>query len=84
MDWMTTHSIEKIENIKPPQASELILELGLDHFLSEPQRCTLMDDKYGTSDSNGWNNGNLKFMVHILHVMCLCIFFTIHRQHWLV
>ena len=61
MDWMTTHSIEKIENIKPPQASELILELGLDHFLSEPQKCTLMDDKYGTSDSNGWNNGNVIF-----------------------
>ena len=56
-DWMTSHSIDKIENIQPPQASELLLELGLDHFLSEPERCTLMDEKYRTGDSNGWNNG---------------------------
>ena len=56
-DWMTSHSIDKVENIQPPQASELLLELGLDHFLSEPERCTLMDEKYRIGDSNGWNNG---------------------------
>lgn len=56
---MTSHSIDKIENIQPPQASELLLELGLDHFLSEPERCTLMDEKYRIGDSNGWNTGKL-------------------------
>lgn len=54
---MVSHSIDHIENIQPPQASELLLQLGLDHFLSEPEKCTLLDAKYGAVDFNGWNNG---------------------------
>lgn len=57
VDWMVSHSIDHIENIQPPQASELLLQLGLDHFLSEPEKCTLLDAKYGAVDFNGWNNG---------------------------
>lgn len=57
VDWMVSHSIDHIENIRPPQASELLLQLGLDHFLSEPEKCTLLDAKYGAVDFNGWNNG---------------------------
>lgn len=67
VDWMVSHSIDHIENIRPPQASELLLQLGLDHFLSEPEKCTLMDDKYGAVDLNGWNNG-LFFYVFFLSV----------------
>ena len=78
-DWMTSHSIDKIENIQPPQASELLLELGLDHFLSEPERCTLMDEKYRIGDSNGWNTGKL-FKIWFWHMIIpniiLCTGFT--------
>lgn len=64
VEWMVSHSIDLIENIRPPQASELLLQLGLDHFLSEPEKCTLTNDKYGAVDLNGWNNGI--FFLHII------------------
>lgn len=97
VDWMVSHSIDHIENIRPPQASELLLQLGLDHFLSEPEKCTLMDDKYGAVDLNGWNNGlffygggggfcNTKpFFVDRIYIFFICNLFCLdmvfHVKH---
>lgn len=66
VEWMVSHSIDLIENIRPPQASELLLQLGLDHFLSEPEKCTLTNDKYGAVDLNGWNNGIFFFTYYFI------------------
>lgn len=76
VDWMASHSIDQIENIRPPQASELLLQLGLDHFLSEPEKCTLIDDKYKAVDLNGWNNGML-FNKQCIFFLCKTIFLYI-------
>lgn len=73
VEWMASHSIDLIENIRPPQASELLLQLGLDHFLSEPEKCTLTNDKYGAVDLNGWNNGIFFFTYDF--ILCKTILF---------
>lgn len=54
---MSTRSIPGVENITNVQANELLLELGLDHFLSNPDRCSLDDAVYGAANEYGWNNG---------------------------
>lgn len=78
---MASHSIDLIENIRPPQASELLLQLGLDHFLSEPEKCTLTNDKYGAVELNGWNNG---IFIHIIlfSVKQYYFFSLIASFHW--
>lgn len=76
VDWMVSHSIDHIENIRPPQASELLLQLGLDHFLSEPEKCTLLDAKYGAVDFNGWNNG--MFFVGFFFIYFHIILFSLN------
>lgn len=61
---MSTRSIPGVENITNVQANELLLELGLDHFLSNPDRCSLDDAVYGAANEYGWNNGKkLHFFV---------------------
>lgn len=54
---MSTRSIAGEENITDTQANELLLELGLDHFLSSLDSCSLDDSIFGAADGNGWNNG---------------------------
>ncbi|XP_062596534.1 uncharacterized protein LOC134257978, partial [Saccostrea cucullata] len=56
MHWMGNRSIDQVQNIKRSQASELLLNLGLDHFLTTSEKCSLSDSVYGGVDTNGWNN----------------------------
>lgn len=64
---MSTRSIPGVENITNVQANELLLELGLDHFLSNPDRCSLDDAVYGAANEYGWNNGKKLHQIYQFH-----------------
>lgn len=55
--WLASRDIPSVDGMTVPQASELLMELGLDHFLDTTDRCSLSDTVFGAADTNGWNNG---------------------------
>ncbi|XP_062576732.1 uncharacterized protein LOC134238620, partial [Saccostrea cucullata] len=54
--WLASHAIPSVDDMTVPQASDLLTELGLDHFLDSTDRCSLSDTVYGAAAGNGWNN----------------------------
>lgn len=79
---MSTRSIPGVENITNVQANELLLELGLDHFLSNPDRCSLDDAVYGAANEYGWNNGKKLHQIYQFHhsvfFLLVPVYFTIY------
>ncbi|XP_062582876.1 uncharacterized protein LOC134244633, partial [Saccostrea cucullata] len=59
--WLASRAIPHVEDMTVPQASDLLTELGLDHFLDSTDRCSLSDTVYGAAAENGWNNECEKF-----------------------
>lgn len=55
--WLASHAVPSVDDMTVPRASELLMELGLDHFLDSTDRCSLSDTVYGAADVDGWNNG---------------------------
>lgn len=80
---MSTRSIPGVENITNVQANELLLELGLDHFLSNPDRCSLDDAVYGAANEYGWNNGKNLHQIYQFHhsvfFLLVPMYFTIYK-----
>ncbi|XP_062581277.1 uncharacterized protein LOC134243073, partial [Saccostrea cucullata] len=54
--WLASRAIPSVDDMTVPQASDLLTELGLDHFLDSTDRCLLSDTVYGAAAGNGWNN----------------------------
>ena len=68
---MSSRSIAGVDNITNVQANELLIELGLDHFLSNPESCSLQDATYGAANSYGWNSGKNWFSLSLLFLSLL-------------
>nr|XP_022295052.1 uncharacterized protein LOC111105175 [Crassostrea virginica] len=54
--WLTSRAIASVDAVTVPQASQLLVELGLDHYLDSTDRCSLSDKVYGAAGVNGWVN----------------------------
>ena len=57
--WLASRAIASVDAVTVPQASQLLVELGLDHYLDSTDRCSLSDTVYAAAGVNGWVNGKL-------------------------
>ena len=57
VDWLAYRAIGSMDAVTVPQASQLLMELGLDPYLDTMDRCSLSDTVYGAAGVNGWING---------------------------
>lgn len=78
--WLASRSIPSVKDISVPQASKLLMELGLDHFLDTTDRCSLSDTVYRAAGANGWMNGYIQFSINVyVYAKAKLIFITAHN-----
>ena len=67
VDWLAYRAIGSVDAVTVPQASQLLMELGLDHYLDTMDRCSLSDTVYGAAGVNGWINGTCNVILFWNH-----------------